>query len=74
MATIDRVSILVTEEVDCCGPVDKELNEIEISTEDGGGGVYAVIKTERWAIDLDGPDEFMDLIRKVIHMCEEPKK
>ena len=66
---IETITMLVTEEADCCAPGGTSVNEIEITTEDGGGGHYAVIKTQRWAIDLDKPEEFMCLIRKAIESC-----
>lgn len=73
MANIERVSIVATEEADCCAPSGSDVNEIEISTEDGGGGAYLIIKTERWAIDADKIDDFIKLLQKVWTMYEGDK-
>ena len=42
------MSILYSQEGDSC---DGEIQDIEIKTQDAGGGKYFAIKTERWAIE-----------------------
>ena len=49
------VTEVYTQDEDCCGRVNEPTQDIELSTEDGGGGSYIVIKTERWAVD-DGKE------------------
>lgn len=39
--------------------------QLELSTEDGGGGIYFVLKTERWA--FDSLEELSDLIQDFIN-------
>ncbi len=40
--------------------------EIEITTHDSGGGVYIVIKTDRWAMDVDDIDKFCETLKKIV--------
>ena len=48
---------------DCCqsGSMEQQLT---VSTQDGGGGAFLVIETERWA--LDDVDEFCALLKKTL--------
>jgi hypothetical protein len=45
---------------DCCGRTDSFGQDLTIEIEDGGGGTYAVIKTERWA--AESPEELQRLL------------
>lgn len=45
---IEEMSIQYSQDGDSC---DGEIQDIEIKTNDAGGGKYFVIKTERWAVD-----------------------
>ena len=45
---VNKVSVEYTQEADSNSD---GLQFLEVSTEDAGGGVYYVIKTERWAFD-----------------------
>lgn len=45
---VNKVSVEYTQEADSNS---EGLQLLEISTEDAGGGVYYVLKTERWAFD-----------------------
>jgi len=58
---IENIRITFSQEPDCCD--NGEIQELEIYTEDGGGGVYYVIETERWA--FDSIEELTALINKV---------
>ena len=60
--TCARVTATLYQEVDCCSSGD--VNEITLTVEDGGGGPYFVISTERWA--MDGVEEFEDLVATVV--------
>lgn len=46
---IEDMSISYSQEGDSCG--EDSIQDLEIKTQDAGGGVYYVIKTERWAIE-----------------------
>lgn len=45
---VNKVSVEYTQEADS---KSVGLQFLEVSTEDAGGGVYYVLKTERWAFD-----------------------
>lgn len=45
---VNKVSVEYTQEADSNSD---GLQFLEVSTEDAGGGVYYVLKTERWAFD-----------------------
>ena len=47
---VSDCTVNYSQESDCCGPQD-EHNHLKIHTEDGGGGMYMVIETKRWAIN-----------------------
>lgn len=46
--SVNKVSVEYTQEADSSSD---GLQFLEVSTEDAGGGVYYVLKTERWAFD-----------------------
>lgn len=48
--TIDELSANYIQEADCWQP-SNEYQQLKISTADGGGGVYFVIETKRWAFN-----------------------
>ena len=48
---LESVSEVYSQPEDCCGRVEVSVQDLEISTQDGGGGSYIVIKTERWALE-----------------------
>lgn len=56
---LTSVTEVYSQEEDCCGRINDIGQQIELSTCDGGGGSYLIIKTERWAVDsiedLAGP-------------------
>lgn len=41
-----------------------EINELTIKTQDGGGGVYYVIETKRWAVEK--PEELVEILNDFI--------
>lgn len=63
---LSEVKMTFSQDADCCS---SETQFIEIQTEDGGGGFYFVIKTERWA--FDDPKELIDLLQTFIKKTEE---
>jgi len=44
---------LFEQEKDCCDSESDICQYLELRTQDGGGGNYLVLKTERWALDYD---------------------
>lgn len=52
------------QEEDCCGRANETGQTIEFIAEDGGGGAYIVIKTERWA--FDDLKEFSAVIKSML--------
>lgn len=71
--TPETVRLTFHEEADCCAPSGVSDNEMTIETMDGGGGAYVVIKTERWALDLDSLNDLAETVRAAIGMVEEKK-
>ena len=47
--TVSEISVTYTQEADSNDAGD--LQSLTMSTSDAGGGVFFIIKTERWAID-----------------------
>lgn len=45
-----RASFAYEQESDCCAPTDTP-QQVFISVQDGGGGPYVTLSTERWAMD-----------------------
>lgn len=68
--TPEEIRVTYTEAADSCAPSGSDLNLLQIETQDAGGGVYVVIKTERWALDLESLDEFVAEVRRVIGMIK----
>lgn len=62
---IDRAECAMTymQDADCCQEGDF-AQTLTVRTQDGGGGHYLVLETERWA--LDDPEEFVKLLRETL--------
>ena len=73
-----RVTEVYSQDEDCCGRVDALGQDITISTEDGGGGSYVTIQTDRWAMDDDKEiDTFaakMKVLLKRVDSAPAPEK
>lgn len=72
---LTSVTETYTQKEDCCGRVGETGQDIEISMENGGGGSYIVIKTERWAVD--DINELVGSMKKLLarmHTAEKEKK
>ena len=48
---LEQMTAIYSQEDDACLSTISGYQEIEISTHDGGGGIYYTIKTDRWAFD-----------------------
>ena len=46
-------SITYEQEPDCCDGTSNYAQHLTVQTQDGGGGAYLTLQTERWAIDRD---------------------
>jgi hypothetical protein len=46
-------SITYEQEPDCCDGTSDYAQHLMVTTQDGGGGAYIILQTERWAIDRD---------------------
>lgn len=56
--TLYALKASYTQDGDACG--DTEINSLSIETQDGGGGAYFVVKTERFA--FENPEELISII------------
>lgn len=64
---ISKIEFITKE--DCCGRTDHCTQNISIEIEDGGGGAYSILQTERFALDPDS--EFLKEISTLgIKLCE----
>lgn len=52
-AKLVGVTMTYEQAEDCCGRTDHEEQYLTVETQDGGGGPYLVLKTERWALDFE---------------------
>ena len=60
---LDEVTCKYVQNADCTENRD-EIQEITISSRDGGGGKFINIKTESWSIDGDNfESEFLPLLK-----------
>ena len=68
---LEEIKFVFTQDSDCC-EVDPVGQVLEIETQDGGGGPYIVIKTDRWAIDVDQFDNFSKILKNVLDNVDPP--
>jgi len=71
MAKIYELKALYEQESDSCD-ANNLGQDIEISTKDAGGGIYYIIKTERWA--FENIKELTDLIKDFQRRFNMPSK
>ena len=71
MAKIYELKALYEQESDSCASNDMG-QDIEISTQDAGGGIYYIIKTERWA--FENVKELADLVKDFQKRFNMPSK
>lgn len=68
---LTSVAETYSQEEDCCGRPEVDIQDLTISTEDGGGGSYLVLKTKRWALDGDEDIEtLVTLLKKILARIE----
>ena len=66
---ISHVRVVLTQDKDCCDMGD-DVQEMTVTVEDGGGGPFLVIDTQRWALDLTEIDRFIAKLRKIQDLYE----
>jgi hypothetical protein len=78
---INSLKISFLKDCDACDPDKKDLGyqEIEVVFQDGGGGLYPVVKTDRFALDESkGTQNFLkfvqDIYKLVNNYNEEAEK
>lgn len=69
---LTSITEVYSQEEDCCGRSGARGQDIEISTENGGGGSYLVIKTERWAIN--NINELIVPMKRLLKRIQEEEK
>ena len=65
-------TVEMSQEKDCCDCENIDYQILEIITQDGGGGQYLVIKTDRWAIDPNDIDAFCGFLKETLAMVDDP--
>jgi len=64
-----KFSAEFVQDADDCSPDQDSYNVLNISTEDGGGGKFFVIETNRWAFDK--VDDLLELVNRFNAMLDE---
>jgi len=62
---LEQMTATYSQEDDCCHRSEHGRQDIELSTHDGGGGVYYVLKSDRWA--FDSIEDLTNLINQFIN-------
>ena len=65
--TIFAMSLTLQQEADSCG--DGLPQCLEIKTDNAGGGPYAILETERWALDESDGDKLATIIKQCVALC-----
>jgi hypothetical protein len=69
---LETAQFQFTQEVDSCAT--GLINELHVEISDAGGGPYVVLKTERWAIDVQDLPIFIKQLKDLVTQieCFEP--
>lgn len=70
---ISKYELTLTEEPDSCKFKTEEDNTLKLKVGDTGGGKYLILKTKRWAIDVDEIDKFCELLKSFMRQVEDVK-
>lgn len=66
---VTNINVTYCQEGDTC---DNNVQNLEVWTDDGGGGPFFIIKTERWAFDnIDDLINVLNDFKKRINIKEE---
>jgi hypothetical protein len=70
---LETAQFQFTQEVDSCA--SGLINELHVEVADAGGGPYIVLKTERWAIDVEDLPVFIKQLKDLVTQieCHEPQ-
>jgi len=64
--SVHDISFVLAQDPDCCESSNNDCQELEITVRNNGVGNFVTIKTERWAFDGDGTEDwFLDLIKEI---------
>ena len=69
---IDGLKVTLSQENDSCDLSDVGQS-MEIEFVDAGGGFYPVIKTERWAYDVETSQELWGFINEICESINDKK-
>lgn len=72
--TLSELKVTLSQEEDCCGRTNGLGQDLTIEVVDGGGGPYAVISTERWAIEPEQLSAFVTLISWMVSTVDDFSK
>jgi hypothetical protein len=64
-AQLESMTATYSQEDDCCYSSELGTQKIEISIQDGGGGMYYILATDRWAFDTI--EDLTNLINQFIN-------
>ena len=53
---------------DSCG--GEETQDLTVEVDDAGGGCFVILKTDRWALDLDELQAFIDRLKWCAEQCQ----
>lgn len=68
---IQRLSVTYEQPSDSCEE-DGGGQTLKISTDDAGGGAFAVIETERWAVEPEDAEWLAQVIKEICKMAKSP--
>ncbi len=71
-ATCRITRLVLAQDGDCCGGNDYQYLNIDI--QDGGGGAFAVLSSERWAIDQDNLAALGRLLGHLIDLYDQAEE
>lgn len=72
-AILVGVTMTLEQPEDCCGRVNEEKQYLTVETQDGGGGAYIVLKTERWALDYEQIHALAMRLQEILRSVEPGK-
>lgn len=66
---LEEVREVYIQEDDCCS--GNGFQVIKIFTQDGGGCPYVVIETDRWAMDIEQIDDFVNKLKAIVQRIQK---
>lgn len=66
---VSDAKVTLTQEQDICSASLHQYLTIEVT--DAGAGPYLVLKTDRWVIDIDKLQAFIDKLNEVYKLCNQ---